>query len=216
MCVLIFVLMLSTLTPYVMIFANGFAEGYEAAMKKDGGAKATAAVEREADALAGAKTLSLIPCSMSSTKAEMHTGSEHGDVRIWPFMMSVDIDDDSVGMAPAVDGVVTMLLLALMVAVIVVFVKLIVNVNRQRVFIWNNVRLLRLVGGGLLLMSLLGGVTGVTQAASVVDTLQLEGYMVNYVDYFQIGDMVVGLAALVFAEILAIGMKMKEEQDLTI
>lgn len=58
MCVLIFVLMLSTLTPYVMIFANGFAEGHEAAMKKDGGAKATAAVEREADALAGAKTLS--------------------------------------------------------------------------------------------------------------------------------------------------------------
>lgn len=85
------------------------------------------------------------------------------------------------------------------------FVRFILNVNRDKVFVWNNVPLLRWAGWGLLagdvwliVFSLLSN----EPAAQVC----MENSM----------GVILGVFQLIVAEVFAIGLKLKEDQDLTI
>ena len=101
-----------------------------------------------------------------------------------------------------------LLCLAVGVAAVVSFVcffRFIVNVNHNKVFEWDNVLLLRITGWGLLAFALLGS------AGELLDGISLEKV---YDDLFEI--LIFGVFNLIVAETFAIGLKLKEEQDLTI
>lgn len=85
------------------------------------------------------------------------------------------------------------------------FVRFIINVNRNEVFVWDNVWSLRITALGLFL-----GVLGVS-----VFPMREGG---NIIELFE-DDMAVLIFAvfnLIVAEAFAIGLKLREEQDLTI
>ena len=85
------------------------------------------------------------------------------------------------------------------------FIRFILNVNRNNVFVWQNVLLLRLTGVGLLVMALIVSGDEYFAGASLTDV---------YDAYF--GILIFSVFNLIVAEAFAIGLRLQEEQDLTL
>ena len=88
---------------------------------------------------------------------------------------------------------------------IVAFIRFILNVNRDKVFVWKNVSLMRWAGWGLLVYCL---------GAIVIRLYTTGSFCETFLDH---GDrLCTCIFYLIVAEAFAIGLKLKEEQDLTI
>ena len=85
------------------------------------------------------------------------------------------------------------------------FVRFILNVNHDKVFEWKNVVLLRLTGVGLLIVAIIASADEYFTSSSLTEV---------YDNYF--GILIFSVFNLIVAETFAIGLKLKEEQDLTI
>ena len=88
---------------------------------------------------------------------------------------------------------------------LVSFIRFILNVNRNKVFVWENVPLLRWTGWGLLTSCLI---------VSFHD-------LIEHIPFDKIYDsvmegMIFSVFCLIVAEVFAIGLRLQEEQDLTI
>lgn len=105
---------------------------------------------------------------------------------------------------------------ALYVWAIVLFIRLIVSINRSVIFDWKNVRRLRRLGLALILCYGCAFATSYITLRGVQEVFSLRGYEVEVVSVVSITALVLGLCSLIVGEVFAIGLKMKEEQDLTI
>jgi hypothetical protein len=85
------------------------------------------------------------------------------------------------------------------------FVRFILNVNRDKVFVWKNVSLLRWTGWGLLIPFIGVVVYDVLHHVPVEQIYKEDTYC-----------FVFSVFCLIVSEVFAIGLKLKEEQDLTI
>ena len=104
--------------------------------------------------------------------------------------------------------VITFLALAclfLLIRSFIALVRFILNVNRDKVFVWDNVPLLRWAGWGILIPTL---VFAIHDLLMHVPTDKIYD---SSIDNF-----VFGLFCLIVAEVFTIGLKLQEEQDLTI
>ena len=93
----------------------------------------------------------------------------------------------------------------LLIRAFIAFVRFILNVNRDRVFVRENIPLLRWAGWGMLIPTL------VFSAYDLLAHVPADKVYSSCMD-----DFVFGLFCLIVAEAFAIGLKLKEEQDLTI
>ena len=85
------------------------------------------------------------------------------------------------------------------------FIKFILNVNNDKVFVWENVPLLRWSGRGMLISLIWLFVFSLPMQGSIGK------FFYDYTD-----SLILSVFILIVAEVFAIGMKIKEEQDLTI
>ena len=85
------------------------------------------------------------------------------------------------------------------------FIRFILNVNRNKVFVWENVNLLRLTACGLMILAVVATCDELYSGCSFVDVYD------HFFDAF-----LFGVFNLIIAEVFAVGLKLKEEQDLTI
>ena len=85
------------------------------------------------------------------------------------------------------------------------FIRFILNVNRNKVFVWENVNLLRLTACGLMILAVVATCDELYSGCSFVDVYE------HFFDAF-----LFGVFNLIIAEVFAVGLKLKEEQDLTI
>lgn len=85
------------------------------------------------------------------------------------------------------------------------FIRFILNVNRNQVFVWENVNLLRLTACGLMILALVAAGDELYTGCSFVEVYD------HFFDAF-----IFGVFNLIISEVFAIGLKIKEEQDLTI
>lgn len=88
---------------------------------------------------------------------------------------------------------------------LIAFVRFILNVNRDKVFVWENVPLLRWTGWGLLTA------TAIIAIHDLLEHIPVERIYNNSID-----DFIFSVFCLIMAEVFIIGLKLKEEQDLTI
>ena len=93
----------------------------------------------------------------------------------------------------------------LLIRAFIAFVRFILNVNRDKVFVQENIPLLRWAGCGTLIPAV------VFTSHDLLSHVPTEKVYNSYMD-----DFVFGLFCLIVAEAFAIGLKLKEEQDLTI
>ena len=85
------------------------------------------------------------------------------------------------------------------------FIRFILNVNRNIVFVWENVNLLRLTACGLMIVAVVASGDELYTGSSFVEVYD------HFFDAF-----LFGVFNLIMAEVFAIGLKLQEEQDLTI
>lgn len=87
----------------------------------------------------------------------------------------------------------------------VCFVRFVLNVNRDEVFTWENVGLLRWSGIGVVVTALCNTAVDLGNSLSVAQSLY------NHVEF-----LIFGVFCLIMAEVFGVGLKLREEQDLTI
>lgn len=85
------------------------------------------------------------------------------------------------------------------------FIRFILNVNHNKVFVWENVKLLRLTACGLMLLAVVAAGDELYSGCSFTEVYD------HFFDAF-----LFGAFNLIISEVFAIGLKLQEEQDLTI
>ena len=109
-----------------------------------------------------------------------------------------------------------LLKLAVSIWAIVLFIKWVVAVNRSDIFTWHNVRRLRLMGVLMLVSCAATWLVEYLTVHSVEQVFTLPGYELSLAGTVPLSVLLLGLCSLIVAEVFAIGLRMKEEQDLTI
>ena len=131
-------------------------------------------------------------------------------------MMAVSVKTQEGAVSRVVSGLLDFVQLAAIVWSIVLFVKLIVAINRSDIFNWRNIRRLRRLGVLLIVGFGCSLLVEYLSLCSLREVLSLQNYDLVLSDMVDITTFVLGLTALIVAEVFAIGLKMKEEQELTI
>ena len=99
---------------------------------------------------------------------------------------------------------------------LVLFIRLIVSINKSDIFNWRNVRRLRRLGMALVVSFCCAFASTYLHFIGIDEVFSMEGYELNLPELTSTITLVLGLCSLIVAEVFAIGLKMKEEQDLTI
>lgn len=130
------------------------------------------------------------------------------------LLISVDTHD-SIGKT-----VVTYLLIYLHLGfslwALVLFIRLIISINKSDIFNWRNVRRLRRLGMALVTSFCCAFAAAYLSFISIDEVFSMAGYELNFSELTSTITLVLGLCSLIVAEVFAIGLKMKEEQDLTV
>lgn len=107
--------------------------------------------------------------------------------------------------------------LILLILLIVRFVQFIISVNRHKIFEHRNVKYLRSIGWYLIIISIVI-ITGGILVSWFLGSLNLSSPDYRLSTQWDIpwSDLIIGLVSLLMAEIWSKGIKMREEQDLTI
>lgn len=99
---------------------------------------------------------------------------------------------------------------------VIIFFKLIVSINKSDIFNWKNVRRLRWLGILLVLTFLFSATPSWIMAWQLSGIFSVSGYSFSTSELISTLTLVLGLVSLIVGEVFAIGLRMKEEQDLTI
>ena len=103
----------------------------------------------------------------------------------------------------------------LTISALIIFVMLILSINKSQIFEWKNVRRLRWLGSLLIISFLFYLIPLVVNYWGLKEVFALDKYIIAPLA-LQATDLLLGLGCLIVAETFAIGLKMKEEQELTI
>lgn len=184
-------------------FAMGWSlamEGKEEVLKKISNAHpialAPVASYYLSDSVYNEKTESFVPASFGTIAVSVETGPN-----VWSSSTGV---------------LLVFLRFIMIVTAIVLFIKLIISVNRSVIFTWKNIARLRWVGILLILCFLGSLIPMILSNMAISDVLSVRGYALDLPSLISMTNLILGIIALIVAEIFAIGLRMKEEQELTI
>lgn len=95
------------------------------------------------------------------------------------------------------------------------FMKIILAVNKSIIFDWINVRRLRRIGIGFIIIFVANTVVSLFHNNLALENIEFENYNIinSSIDG---GILMFGMIAFLVAEIFAVGLRLKEDQDLTI
>lgn len=113
-------------------------------------------------------------------------------------------------------SVIGLLIPLILVGAVVLFIQLIIAINRSDIFNWRNVRRLRWLGILLIVAFGCSLFSEYLLLENLREVLSIPGYELTFSEASRITNLVLGLCSLIVGEVFAIGLKLKEEQDLTI
>ncbi len=213
LCALIFLVLIASFFNAFRITMLGFRDGYNTT-KTD--------IENHTydNQLLSFKPIFLFPTEISAMKDSV-TNTVTGEripVTYTEIGVFSKIDPDKsekigASLLPAVTGFLRGIL---GIAAIVVFIRFVYRINKSEIFDWRNVKRLRRLGIYLCIAYLCKFVTIYMQSVELSKSFAIDGYELDYCAGLSNPDLLLGLLSLVFAEVFAIGLRLKEEQDLTI
>ncbi|MGI6815120.1 DUF2975 domain-containing protein [Bacteroides sp. KG123] len=175
----------------------------------------------ECRAMTNLKIIDLIPRALSSKGAGFLSDSVYNEksktyvpVAYPSLAISVDTHESIAG--EVVNVLLPLFNLVFSVWAVVLFVRLIISINKSDIFNWRNVRRLRRLGVVLILSFCCSLASRYLDLISIREVFSLSGYELSLSEAMNSTLPVLGLCALIVGEVFAIGLKMKEEQDLTI
>lgn len=129
--------------------------------------------------------------------------------------MAVQVDKTHNLLFLVVSGTCSLLNMLFTLGALVFFVRLMLSINKSDIFEWKNVRRLRWLGGFLIAVFICTSLPKLMSYWGIKEVFGMEHYMVAPLALL-LTDLLLGLGCLIVGETFAIGLKMKEEQDLTI
>lgn len=208
LCVLVFVVVAFSFIP--VLYGLGLGAGA-------GIAEANGSDTSSLDKMIAAEPVNLMPISsLELTAGSIRNEVTGQEVSLWPERVYVGESIHYPVWFSWLNGICKVLTAFALLVIIILFLKLIVRVNRGRVFEWSNVRLLRWLGGVVLAASIITTIFQICGASMASSQFAVKGFAPDYFGYISTMELAVGLVALIVAEIFAVGLKMKEEQELTI
>lgn len=164
------------------------------------------------------KMIGTMPTDVITNETATAINEKNGStVSILPFISMIGIPNEK---ADATDSVFLSLLdwmvMICCIYAIVQFVKMIRNIHRNIIFDWANVKRLRRLGFSLILCFCCSLVTFAINNHLVSQVISLKDCDFSIAFQFSDPTLLIGFTSLLFAEIFAIGLRLKEENDLTI
>ena len=164
------------------------------------------------------KMIGTMPTDVITNETATAINEKDGStVSILPFISMIGVPNEK---ADATDSIFLSLLdwmvIICCIYAIVQFVKMIRNIHRNIIFDWANVKRLRRLGFSLILCFCCSLVTFAINNHLVSQVISLRDCDFSIAFQFSDPTLLIGFTSLLFAEIFAIGLKMKEENDLTI
>lgn len=96
------------------------------------------------------------------------------------------------------------------------FFRLVAAINKSIIFEWDNVIKLRVIGWSMLAFFLGYAICAYADYAAITYVADIPNYKITTEDMFDFYQLILGLGVLVIAEVFAIGIRLREEQELTI
>lgn len=162
------------------------------------------------------KPIAVVPASFSQFPDSVYNEKTHAYVPALYSQLVVSVPVQTGTAKMLINSLVQLFAIVLSVIAVIMFIQLIVSINRSRIFDWRNVRRLRWLGGALILHYLCMLIPLLMAGREVNEVFVLRGYTLHQSDLASILTLVLGIVSLIVAEVFSIGLKMKEEQDLTI
>lgn len=129
----------------------------------------------------------------------------------------VDVDESS---SPwwrlAILMVGVMIVTAAVMLQIIVFCQLIYTINKSIIFEWQNVFKLRLIGWAMLAYFLTNALCTYVDYVATTSIIDIPNYKIITDGMWDFYQLILGLGILLVAEIFAVGLRLREEQELTI
>lgn len=205
-CVIIGLLLSTSTVVSIMVhsFTSAFKAGYES-------------VEKGKDInISDYKMVCTLPTDLLESPGSVTNVKTGEQASIVPLVSLVEAPSKEAGTLHAINGISSFISIVTGIFCLLQFFYLIRNINRSDIFSWKNVKYLRKLGWGLILLfacSMGSVIIGNYEASQV---LQLKGCDFSYMFAFSDSTFVLGFISLLVGEVFAIGLKMKEEQELTI
>ena len=164
------------------------------------------------------KMIGTMPTDVITNETATAINEKDGStVSILPFISMIGVPNEK---ADATDSIFLSLLdwmvIICCIYAIVQFVKMIRNIHRNIIFDWANVKRLRWLGLSLILCFCCSLVTFAINNHLVSQVISLKDCDFSIAFQFSDPTLLIGFTSLLFAEIFAIGLRLKEENDLTI
>lgn len=164
------------------------------------------------------KMIGTMPTDVITNETATAINEKDGStVSILPFISMIGVPNEK---ADATDSIFLSLLdwmvIICCIYAIVQFVKMIRNIHRNIIFDWANVKRLRRLGFSLILCFCCSLVTFAINNHLVSQVINLKDCDFSIAFQFSDPTLLIGFTSLLFAEIFAIGLRLKEENDLTI
>lgn len=164
------------------------------------------------------KLVGMIPTDVITNETTTAINEKDGSaVSVLPFISMIGVPNDKADATNSIflsllDWIVTICCIY----AIVQFAKMIRNIHHNIIFDWANVKRLRRLGISLIFSFCCSSAILAINNYLVSQVISLKDY--DFSIAFQLSDptLLIGFTSLLFAEIFAIGLKMKEENDLTI
>ena len=149
------------------------------------------------DILLNKKSGELMPARISEAKVRVSSvDNSFGAGILWKFLCSV-------------------LIITGFIMVVFNIVKIVLAVNKSVIFEWINVKRLRRIGVGFVIIFVIDTIASIVQKNVALKLIEIENYKIINSSYDG-SILMFGMISLLVAEIFAVGLKLKEEQELTI
>lgn len=190
-------------------FSQGFKDGYEGGRRLKGQSENTHLIHREID-LVKVEDMGMQPDSLYNSISDVWM-----PMQIKTVIIEVT-DSNMIFRVMLLFFPISVGLILASICFVVFFLKLIIAVNASKVFVPENISRLRRLGIIFVSMGILlclGNYADYYSSRSLID---IPGYHLSAKDVFDFSYFIYALIAFLAAEIFAIGLRLQEEQELTI
>lgn len=210
----IFLVLLINFSVSLFYVGLGFCEGVRMGVE---GAERVRGLKSEKELSVTPVLLDFAPVSMVISTETATNAIDGKEVPMQATQGIVWLDGyETNGLVYYLTSLCSMVAVVFLLVAIVRFVRFIRGINRLEIFTWANVRLLKSMGRLLILYYALNLLYTWLTYWQVSQVFAIEGRMLDWVSPVVHTSVFLGVAALLMGEVFTLGLRMREEQELTI
>ncbi|MDL2212786.1 DUF2975 domain-containing protein [Bacteroides sp. OttesenSCG-928-J23] len=210
LCILIFVAIASSIVSYFHYESYDFVSGFQEGQKKANDLYTSDIQDENIFLTMEPTTLNHYPDSIYNEATGRYLPMQYREIVVKLEKATIK------GWALAVSVFLALVVLASSIVQIVTFLRLIYVINKQVIFEWSNVVKLRIIGVAMLVAFAAYALFSFLVFNMSMDEINIPGYILKNKDVWNFTLLISGLCVLLMGEIFAMGLRLREEQDLTI